>query len=203
MRKAGITGRNSLAHVRQELGMEYYKHPLLGLNYGLLVHCLLVQGSTNLISLSMWGLSRDAVPGRTHRIWPFTLLSGVLLDPQLKPTAREALNKLPQQCCFHTSAWTSLPSVALCNSKSPGEERNVGVSFHCNLPQGYLPRNLMSQKLTGQTQRVGHELQVWKKVRDDIGRPCGWGDELKLQVKPKSCFGEKGDLHHTPRKGIY
>lgn len=53
MRKAGITGRNSLAHVRQELGMEYYKHPLLDLNYGLLVHCLLVQGSTNLISLSM------------------------------------------------------------------------------------------------------------------------------------------------------
>ena len=53
MRKAGITGRNSLARVRQELRMEYYKQPLLDLNYGFLVHCLLVQGSANLISLSM------------------------------------------------------------------------------------------------------------------------------------------------------
>lgn len=63
MRKAGITGKNSLAGVRQELRMEYYKQPLLDLNYGFLVQCLLVQGSTNLISLSTWGLSRDAVSG--------------------------------------------------------------------------------------------------------------------------------------------
>lgn len=51
--KAGITGRNSLACVRQDLRTEYYKQPLLDLNYGFLVHCLLVQRSTNLISLRM------------------------------------------------------------------------------------------------------------------------------------------------------
>lgn len=68
MRKAGIAGKNSLARVGQELRMEYYKQPLMDLNYGFLVHCLLVQGSTNLISRACEDPQGMQLLGRTHRI---------------------------------------------------------------------------------------------------------------------------------------
>lgn len=139
--------------------------------------------------------------GRTHRIWPFTLLSGVLLDPQLQPTGREALNKLPQQCWFHTLSWLSLPFVPLCNSKSPGEGRRVGVSFHCNLPRGHLLQTLMSPKLMRQTQEGGLWTPRLRQSKGWYRQTAGWDGELQLQHRTRWNQKKKGRLaSHTKKR---
>lgn len=75
------------------------KQPHWGLYYG-----FLVQRSTKLITLRMWGLSRAAAHGEDRQD---VTLCPILLHPQLWPTPREALNKIIN--FLSTAAFTPHP----------------------------------------------------------------------------------------------